>query len=314
MSVITLKSGWTGQDIVALAKALIEPEDLRNGGGLKPQEAAKLITMLFDDPFLKKVTTIRMSKLTRNVDVMDIARRQLVRVPQGQEPSNDDLTGAGEFGCKLTALDAQLFVTLTLDFLRDNKDNPQLQKEVENGFNTRLGGDIVDLGFNGVADDAVGATRAAKFIRLNKGWLQVMREAAGTPKVVIDPALNGWIKSLKAIMEAADDRVRATSCFVMNEADADAYAEQINAPVTGSEVQSNSPARRFRGKTIETHPMVPQGSVAFTPMANLVYGLHTDIKRDRAYHSRKRALEYTFDMSFDFEVAVKQFAVLGEKA
>lgn len=38
----------------------------------------------------------------------------------------------------------------------------------------------------------------------------------------------------------------------------------------------------------------------------------TDIKRDRAYHSRRRALEYTFDMSFDFEVAVKQFAVLGE--
>ncbi|MFV0410237.1 MAG: hypothetical protein ACK5LJ_11250, partial [Paracoccus sp. (in: a-proteobacteria)] len=76
--------------------------------------------------------------------------------------------------------------------------------------------------------------------------------------------------------------------------------------------QSNSPARRFRGKTIETHPMVPAGSVAFTPMANLIYGLNTDIRRDRAYHSRKRALEYTFDMAFDFEVAVKQFAVLGE--
>ncbi len=312
MSIITLKSGWTGQDIVAVAKSLIEPEDLRNGGGLKPQEAAKLITMLFADPFLKKVTTIRMSRLTRDVDVMDIARRQLVRVPQGKEPADDDLTGAGEFGCKLTALDAQLFASLTLDFLRDNKDNPNLQKEVETGFNTRLGNDIVDLGFNGVADDATGANRAAKFIRLNKGWLQVLRDAANTPKVDIDPATDGWRASLKAIMETSDDRVRETSSFLMNVADADDYGEEINAPVTGHETQTNHPARRYKGKTIEVHPMMPRGSVAFTPMKNLVYGLHTDIKRDRAYHSRKRALEYTFDMAFDFEVAVKQFAVLGE--
>ncbi len=312
MSVITLKSGQRMQDFVALAKGLIEPEDLRNGGGLKAQEAAKLITMLFADPFLKKITTIRMSRLTRDVDVMDIARRQLVRVPQGKEPSLDDLTGADEFGCKLTALDVQLFAKLTLDFLRENKDNPHLQKEIEAGFNTRLGGDIVDLGFNGVADDATGADRAAKFIRLNKGWFQIMREADNTPKVNIDPATDGWIASLKTVMDASDPRVRATSSFIMNEADADAYAEEINAPVTGHEVQSNSPARRFRGKTIETHPLVPEGSVAFTPMKNLVYGLHVDIRRDRAYHQLRRALEYVFDMANDFEVAVKQFAVLGE--
>ncbi len=312
MSIITLKSGWTGHDVVALAKALIEPEDLRNGGGLKAQEAAKLITMLFADPFLAKVTTIRMSRLTRDVDVMDILRRQLVRVPQGQEPADTDLTGAGEFGCKLTALDAQLFASLTLDFLRENKDNPNLQKDVEAGFNTRLGNDIVDLGFNGVADDAAGADRAAKFIRLNKGWLQIMRDAANTPKIAIDPAVDGWKASLKAIMEASDDRVRATSSFLMNEADADEYGEEINALVTGTETATANPARRYKGKTIEVHPLIPRGSVAFTPMKNLVYGLNTDIRRDRAYHSRKRALEYTFDMAFDFEVAVKQFAVLGE--
>ncbi len=71
------------------------------------------------------------------------------------------------------------------------------------------------------------------------------------------------------------------------------------------------PARRFRGHSIETHPLLPSGQVLFTPMKNLIYGLHTEIKRDRAWHSRRRALEYTFDMAFDFEVAVKQFAVLG---
>lgn len=312
--IITLKSGVRMHDFAALAKGLIEPEDLRNGGGLRAQEADKLVSMLFKDDFLSKITTNRMARLTRDVDVMDIVRRQLVRVAQGNEPLDSDLTGAGEFGCKLTALDAQLFASLTLDYLRENKDNPNLQAEIESGFNTRLGNDIVDLGFNGVADDAAGENRAAKFVRLNKGWLQVLRDAEGAPKVVIDPSTNGWVASLKQILEASDDRVRATSSYLMNEADADEYSEEINAHVTGSEVQSSAPARRYKGKTIEVHPLMPRGSVMFTPMNNLVFGLHTEIRRDRAYHNRRRALEYTFDMAFDYEVAVKKFAVLGEEA
>lgn len=314
--IITLKSGpMAGQkmlDFVALAKGLIGPEDLRNGGELTAQAAAKLITMLVKDTFLSKISTYRMSRLTRDVDVMDILRRQLVRVPQGQEPSTDDLTGAGEFGCKLTALDAQLFASLTLDFLRENRDNPNLQREVEAGFNTRLANDIVDLGFNGVADDATGADRAAKFLRLNKGWLQVAREAANTPKVDIDPATNGWVASLQAIIDKQDDRARSNSALLMNEADADEYGREINAPVTGQIVVTENPARRFEGKIIEAHPDMPRGSVLCTPMKNLVHGLHTDVRRDRAYHNRRRALEYTFDMAFDYEIAVKQFAVLGE--
>ncbi|GLO70089.1 hypothetical protein MACH17_16060 [Phaeobacter inhibens] len=134
MSLITLKSGPAQgqrmQDFVALSKGLIEPEDLRNGGGLTPQGAAKLITMLFADTFLSKVTTIRMSKLTRDVDVMDIMRRQLVRVAQGREPADDDLTSASEHGCKLTALDAQLFASLTLDS-RATKDKATAYKSVK---------------------------------------------------------------------------------------------------------------------------------------------------------------------------------------
>jgi hypothetical protein len=312
MSTIKLADGTEIEEVIAVAKSLIQPEDLRNGGVLTPQGASRLISMLYADPFLKQVTTERMSRLTKNVDVLDIMRRQLVRVAQGNEPDDSDLTGAAEFGCKLTALDVQLFASLTLDFLRDNKDNPNLQKEVETGFNTRLGNDLVDLAFNGVADDAVGADRAAKFIRLNKGWLQIMREADNTPKVDIDPATDGWKASLKSIMEAGDIRFRKTSVFLMNTADADDYAEELNAPITGMALDADSPLRRYKGKPIVDHPEMPQGSVAFTPLKNLVVGLHTDIQRNRAYHNRRRALEYTFDMAVDFEVAVKQAAVLGE--
>lgn len=310
--IIDLPNHGRMDDVVALAKSLIGPTDLANGGTLTPQQAQKLISMLWKDGFLSKVTTVRMSKLTRMVDVLDILRRQLVRVAQGNEPDEASLTGAQEGGCKLTALDAQLFATLTLDFLRENKDNPELQKEIETGFNAVLGNDIVDLGFNGIADDGAGATREEKFLHLNKGWLQIAREAPKCPKQAIDAATDGWIATLKAVKAKQDPRALATSVFVMNTADADEYGEEINAPVTGHEAQSGSPARRFRGHDIEDHPNFPQGKVLFTPLRNLVHGLHTTVDRNRAYHNRRRALEYTFDMSFDFEIAVKPFAVLGE--
>ena len=90
------------------------------------------------------------------------------------------------------------------------------------------------------------------------------------------------------------------------------YARELNAPITGTAMNADSPLRRFEGKAIEAHPDMPRGSVAFTPLKNLVYGISTDMRRDRSYHSRKRVLEYTFDIANDYEVAVKQAAVLGE--
>lgn len=318
MTIITIKSGdFAGRrmhDLVALAKALIGPGDLANGGQMTAQAASRLISMVFKDEFLSKVTTETMSRLTKDVDVIDIMRRQLVRVAQGTDPDVGNTVDAAEFGCKLTALDVQLFPTLKLDFLRDNKDNPNLMSTVEDGFNTRLQTDLVDLAFNGVADDGAGANRAAKFIRLNKGWVQILADAATAPKVTIDPATDGWIAALREVHDASDVRFRRNSVFVMNEADADAYAREVNAPVTGTAVNLDSPARRFEGKAIESHPDMPAGKVMFTPLKNLVFGVHADIRRDRAYHSRKRVLEYTFDMAVDYEVAVKQAAVLGRPA
>lgn len=314
--IITLKSGPQAGtkmlDVVALAKGLISAEDLRQGGDLQPQMASKIISMIYADPFLSTITTERMSRLTKTVDVMDIMRRQMVRVAEGTEPSADDLADAVEHGCKLTALDAQLFATLKLSFLREHQDNPQLTQLIEQGFNTRLTNDLIDLAWNGVADDGAGATREAKFIRLNKGWCQVLREASKAPKVDIDPATDGWVTSLQQVKAAAHRNGKRGSVFYMNTQDADEYSREVNRPVTGQATNVNAPWRTFEGQDIVAHEDIPMGTVTYTPPKNLVMGMSTMMRRDRAYHNRRRALEYTFDMAFDFEVAVKQFAVFGE--
>jgi hypothetical protein len=301
-------------DIVAVAKGLIDAGDLKPGGELTPQMASRVIASLFSDPFLAKITTERMSRLKKQIDVVDMMRRRLVRVPQGSEPTASQLTGADEGGCTLEAGDVQLFATLTLDFLREHANDPQLTQTVERGFTTVIQRDLVDLGFNGVSDDGAGGTREAKFVRLHKGWLQIMREAASSTKLEIDPATDGWIDTLRAVKDASDPWVRPQCVFLMNNGDADAYARELNQPITGQALNADSPLRRAEGHAIEAHPSMPAGSVVFTPLANLVHGVQTRVERNREYQARKRCLEYTWDFAVDYEVAVKKFATLGETA
>lgn len=201
MTFIILK-GEKIDDLVALSKSLIGPTDLANGGTLTPQRADKLISMIHADNFLAKINTVKMARLERNVDAIDVASRQLVRVAQGVEPDDDQTATAGEHGAILRALTVQLFPTLTLDFLRENKDNPQLLQMVEKAFVTRLRNDLVDLGFNGINDDSGGATQAEKFLRLNKGWVQIALEHDDAVKVDIDPAVDTWKGTLSKIMSA----------------------------------------------------------------------------------------------------------------
>lgn len=313
MSFIVLK-GQKIDDVVALAKSLIGPNDLANGGTLTPQRADKLISMIMADTFLTKINTVKMSRLERNIDAIDVAARQLVRVPQGDEPEDGQTANAGEHGAILRALTVQLFPTLTLDFLRENKDNPQLLQMVEKAFVTRLRNDLVDLGFNGTHDDSGGATQAEKFLRLNKGWVQIALDHADAPKIDIDPATDTWKATLGAIMETGDEKWREQSTFVMNLADADKYAEELGSHVTGTPLTAESPLRRFNGLPIEANPRMPRGKVLFTPLMNLAHGVHTDIQQDKEYHKRRRALEYTFDMAVDYEIAVKQACVLAKPA
>lgn len=297
-------------ELVALAKGLIGPNDLSNGGDLTPQQSAKLISLVRQNDFLAKINTVPMRRLTRKVDAIDFARRQLKRVPQGEEPEDGDLAEVSAKGAVLTATPTQLFPSLSLDFLRENQDNPNLLSEVEKGFVTTIGNDLVDLGFNGVADDYAGDS----FIRLNKGWLHLADNADATPKVEIDFAGDGYQASMAAVVTAADPRSKRDGVLIMNTGDADKYWREIGAHVTGTPLAADSPLRRFEGRAIEPQDDMPAGHIMFTPLKNLAHGIHNMIQRDKAYHSRKRELQYTFDMAVDYEIAVKEFVTLGKPA
>ena len=297
-------------NIVNIAKDLIAPADIKAGGTLRPEESERLISTVFKTDFLSKVNTKRMSRTKSAIDVFDIAKRQLVRVAEGTEPTdNQDVTDAGAV---MTALSVQLFPSVTLSFLRDNKDNPNLVQTVEMAFADTLTRDLVDLGFNGTSDTATGSTADEKFLALNKGWVQVAKDNAAVIDVTKAKANMKWVTYLGNVLKAADDRYKNDSVFIMNTGDADAYGIELGGHVTGTALVADSPLRRFQGRQIIGNAYMPTGTILFTPINNLVFGMSTEIRRDRDYHSRKRVIEYTFDMAVDYEIAVKKAVVLGQ--
>lgn len=295
-------------DLIKIAKGIVQPGDLTPGGTLRPEASERLISLVFEDDFLTRVTTRRMSKLTADVQVWGVETRKLVRVPEGQTPSSAQIVGGGQYGCTLSALPVQLFPTLSLSFLRDNKDNPNLVADVEASFATQFANEYLDLGFNGTADDNSGG-----WATLNKGWVQIASESANTAKVDIDPTGAGknWRTELKAMMDALPERFRATAAFVMNTGDADSYAFELAGFVTGQPLAGDSPLRRFMGVPIIATPWMPAGKVLLTPPANLVFGISTEMVATRRFNERARALEWTFDTACDYEIAVKQACVYG---
>ncbi|WP_170210756.1 phage major capsid protein [Tepidiphilus succinatimandens] len=294
-------------ELVKLAKGVIQPGDLTPGGTLRPEASERLISLVFDDPFLTKITTRRMGKLSADVMAFDVASRQLVRVPEGTEPSAAQIANGSGVGCTLRALPVQLFPTLSLSFLRDNANNPQLVSDVEASFARKFALEYLDLGFNGTNDD-----NSAGFLTLNKGWVQIASEATSdTVKVNIDPGANGWRASLKQLLDALPAQYRAQAAFIMNTGDADTYAMELGTHVTGSALVAESPLRRFLGVPIIDNPYMPAGKVLLTPPTNLVFGLHTEMVQTRRFNERARAVEWTFDTACDYEIVVKQACVYG---
>lgn len=298
--------------LVAFSKGLIGPNDIAVGGRLNPQQAAKLISLVFGNEFLKEITNTKMSRLEYEGQVVDIPRRSLRSVPQGQEPQDDDKTGVDEFGYTLKAESAQLFVDLKNDFLLNNQDNPNLVNDLEAMFVTRIQGELVDLSWNGL-----GSGSSDPFLKLNKGFIQLLKDSIteggdGAAKSRdINPATSSWYDIFTGLWEQVPDEVKGQCVIYTNPTDADNYAAERGRDTVRSDDETT---RKVIGKAIRPVVGMPSKHVVITPPKNLIVGICQDVTRSRAYHNRKRCVEMTFDMSVDFEIAAKQFAVLGKPA
>jgi hypothetical protein len=289
------------------------PELVNIGGTLRPQESDKFIDLVVKgNSILTRVTVDRAQKLTKDVNVFELLRGVLQRVPQTQKPTT--YTNFANVGKKLEMKDAQLFSRIPFDFLRDNQNRPNLESMVSGILSAAFGNDIVLLALTGTADDYTGSA----FATLNKGWPQLVKDAAGSHKVDVGdhtggtPAVVNWESLFSEMVEALPDIYKGEkTAFIMSRGDAELYQREIGQMVGGLGHLLNKQNLTYLGYEVIALNEMPRNHVLFTPLPNLVFGVNTQMERYREVSGEERCIKYTFDSSFDFQVAVDDAAVIA---
>ncbi len=294
------------------------PEVINVGGVLTPEQAGSFIDLaVAGNPILSRVTVDRSRKLTKDVDVYSLLRRVLQRVPQGSGAS--EFTNFQNVGKRLEMKSAQLFARILFDFLRDNQDRPNLEQLVNARLSKGYGDDVALLAFTGTADDYDPGDPAKKvFERLNVGWPQLAKAAAGSHKVTLSeyqggtPAVTHWADLLGAMVGELPDVYKGSdTVFLMSRGDAELYQREIGALVGGLSYLLKREDLSYLGYEVVALNEMPSGTVLLTPLANLVWGVNTEVERYREVSGEKRCITYTFDSSFDFQIALDDAVVVA---
>jgi hypothetical protein len=296
--------------LIAVAKGVVGPETIRFGGTLIPEAANTFVTMLFEDPFLQRVTTRRMSRINAEGGVLDIPSRGLRTWPEGTEPPST--VSPTNHNYLLTAKPASLPMDLGYSFFIDNQDNPNFRTELETAFVSRIRAELTDLAFNG--DEAAAAGPDHDFLVLNNGWIRLAEAAAAVQKVTIDPVNEGWIDSYDRVLEKMPALYRPMAEFIANTVDRDKYAIEIGQHVTGVSTIANERASALITYPVLANAFPPEKHVLFTNPKNLIYGVAQDITRAVEDRPRLKCFQFTWHLWVDFDIAVKAGAVLGRPA
>lgn len=292
------------------------PEMINVGGTLRPQETDKFIDLVVKhSPILSMVTVDRSDRLIKDVNVWDFLQEVLVRIPEGTRPA--DFTAISNVGKQLHMLPAQLFSKIPFSFLRDNKHRSNIETLVAGKLAELYGNDVVRLAFVGVADDYLkGDAVKGVFSHLNRGWVQLIKDAGGSRKLNTSDYSTAsgmdWAGLFGAMLAALPDKYKTkTVKLIANKGDCEQYAQQVGQMSGAFSLLLSGKAPEYLGYEIIAVNEMPKNTVILTPMPNLVYGINTTMERFRELKGDERAISYTYDSNFDYQVAVDDAAVLA---
>lgn len=296
-----------------LLKTDVTPETASVGGALRPEAANSFIDAVVDQSgLLKQVTLHRMNRLTSDISVLDIASRVLKRVAEGTEPSAGDKPGVSNLGKTLLALPMQLFQSIPFSTLSDNANVAGFEEQLAAMFARKFANELEDLALNGTDDDYTGSA----FLELNKGWIALAKAAAGsgddnTRAYDVNTLSDDYTGKLKALMDQQDARFDAQSILIMGPTDYRGLVEDFAAEPGGIGFAVSGNVPTFMGKPLVISPYMPAGTVLYTPLSNLVWGICRDIERYREVKGTKRCVDYTFNIACDFAIAIHRACVVG---
>lgn len=294
----------------AISKADIKPTDVTLSGNLTPQQARTFIKAIVDrQSILKNVTVDIASKLTKERSAYDIGKGVLNRHVSGQAVPADAMKKLGTIGCTLDMTKAvSLNARILQETINDNKDNPDFEKEQFEGFSIAFTNDLDYLGIAGTADNPASD---APFLELAKGWVKVAKESTTATKTTTNAST--ITARLKVVVQNLHEDVKGGKAEIyLSATDYDAYQLEVAESHPNSGALTNGGINTFLGYKLNPNPNMEAGEYLATIPKNMVFGIATQIERNRWYDNEASALRYKFVVYCDYEFDIHKYVTFVE--
>ncbi len=293
-----------------ILKADTRPTDVTLNGQLMPQQARTFIKAIVDrQSILKDVTVDICSKLTKTRTAYDIGKGVLNRHVSGQAVPADAMKKLGVIGCTLDMTKAvSLNARILQETINDNKDNPDFEKEQFEGFSIAFTNDLDYLGIAGIADNPAAN---APFVELAKGWVKVAKDSASATKTTTDKTT--ITERLKVVVQNLHEDVKGGKAEIyLSATDYDAYQLEVADAHPNSGALTNGGIDTFLGYKLKPNSNMEAGEYLATIPKNMVFGIATQIERNRWYDNEESALRYKFVVYCDYEFDIHKYVTFVE--
>ncbi len=297
--------GFIFKDIDAVRNELLHGEtravalaDIASAGKLTDETASAFLDYVVgDQPTLSVIERRTMNSPTARLDRIGVGSRKLVT--QDENTAVADTDGITFSARSLSVKEAVWGEDISLSFLEDNIAGGNAEQQIANVVAKAIGEELNDLAWSGTDDDG------SEWIKINKGFETLFVADSDVTDVAHDSdttavaTLNSLYKGMPSQYRTlSDQRIFCSPGF------ATAYMGELGGRATtlgDATLTGGASNLAYFGVPITVDRHLDADRIYMTPASNLVFGVHRDVTQELDWNPRKRQVELTVSIRFDYE-------------
>ena len=298
--------GFIFKDIDAVRHELLHGESravnltsIGSAGKLTDETASAFLDYVVgDQPTLSVIENRMMNSPTARLDRIGVATRQLVAGADDGSAVTD--TNSISFAAHtLSVTEAVWAEDISLAFLEDNIAGQNAESQIASVVAKAIGEELNDLAWNGDGTTA--------WVGINTGFESLFVTDSDTAVTDVDhtsdstavAVLNALYKGMPSQYRTiSDQRIFASPGF------ATAYMGELGGRATmlgDQTLVGGSAGLAYFGVPITVDRHLDADKIYMSPASNLVFGVHRDVTQELDWNPRKRQVEMTVSLRFDYE-------------
>lgn len=272
--------------------------DIASAGKLTDETASAFLDYVVgDQPTLGVIERRTMNSPTARLDRIGVGSQKLIAATENGNGTLD--TDAISFSARsLSVTEAIWAEDISWSFLEDNIAGGNAEQQIANVVSKAIGEELNDMGWNGDGSTGTFYSINTGFEALALGDSDVVDVDLSADTTVL-AALNTLYKTMPSQYRTiGDQRIFCSPAFATE------YMEALggrNTALGDSTLTGGSGGLAYFGIPFTVDRHLTGTEIYMTPASNLVVGFHRDVTQEMEWNPRKRQVELTFSMRFDFQ-------------